>query len=213
MGRASARLLLVSGAGIRGVVRQRAALAGAMLCVPARVSRPGALPRQAGKASVADSQLQGDLLSKAKSRANPLPGVPWYHGLLARSAIHGGAFFSRSTATAYWSCSAPGCGRALPEMPFSAERSAGHASKKMVSDHHRHQRKGDPYLEHHQCQSRPQRRADPGVLWREPQRPLWPHRNARIKIALECTPADVKPQALSTGAPVRCGENSGDNGG
>jgi hypothetical protein len=40
--------------------------------------------------AVADYPLQGDFLAKAKNRANPIPGVPWYHGLLPHAAIHGG---------------------------------------------------------------------------------------------------------------------------
>lgn len=40
--------------------------------------------------ALADYPLQGDFLSKAKNRANPIPGVPWYQGLLAHAAIHGG---------------------------------------------------------------------------------------------------------------------------
>lgn len=39
---------------------------------------------------LADYPLQGDFLSKAKNRASPIPGVPWYQGLLAHAAIHGG---------------------------------------------------------------------------------------------------------------------------
>ncbi len=35
--------------------------------------------------------LQGDFLSKAKNRANPLPGVPWYQALSAHAIIHGAA--------------------------------------------------------------------------------------------------------------------------
>lgn len=40
--------------------------------------------------AAADYPLQGDFLAKAKNRANPIPGVPWYHGLLPHAAIHGG---------------------------------------------------------------------------------------------------------------------------
>lgn len=40
--------------------------------------------------ALADYPLQGDFLAKAKNRANPLPGIPWYHGLLPHAAIHGG---------------------------------------------------------------------------------------------------------------------------
>lgn len=41
--------------------------------------------------ALADYPLQGDFLSRTKNRANPIPGVPWYHGLLPHAAIHGGA--------------------------------------------------------------------------------------------------------------------------
>lgn len=41
--------------------------------------------------AVADYPLQGDFLSKAKSRTSPLAGVPWYQALGAHSAIHAGA--------------------------------------------------------------------------------------------------------------------------
>lgn len=40
--------------------------------------------------AIADYPLQGDFLAKAKNRANPIPGVPWYHGLIPHAAIHGG---------------------------------------------------------------------------------------------------------------------------
>ena len=40
--------------------------------------------------ALADYPLQGDFLSKAKNRANPIPGVPWYQGLISHSFIHGG---------------------------------------------------------------------------------------------------------------------------
>lgn len=40
--------------------------------------------------ALADYPLQGDFLAKAKNRANPIPGVPWIHGLLPHAAIHGG---------------------------------------------------------------------------------------------------------------------------
>jgi hypothetical protein len=39
---------------------------------------------------VADYPLQGDFLSRAKSRAAPIPGVPWYQALGAHAIIHGG---------------------------------------------------------------------------------------------------------------------------
>lgn len=34
---------------------------------------------------------QGDFMSKAKNRANPIPGVPWYTVLAAHASIHGAA--------------------------------------------------------------------------------------------------------------------------
>lgn len=40
--------------------------------------------------ALADYPLQGDFLAKAKNRANPIPGVPWFHGLIPHAAIHGG---------------------------------------------------------------------------------------------------------------------------
>ena len=41
--------------------------------------------------ALCDYPLQGDFLSRGKNRFNPLPGVPWYHCLLAHSLIHGAA--------------------------------------------------------------------------------------------------------------------------
>lgn len=41
--------------------------------------------------ALADYPLQGDFLSKAKNRAAPTPGVPWYQALGAHAMIHGGA--------------------------------------------------------------------------------------------------------------------------
>jgi len=41
--------------------------------------------------ALADYPLQGDFLSKAKNRAAPIPGVPWWQALGAHSVIHGGA--------------------------------------------------------------------------------------------------------------------------
>lgn len=38
---------------------------------------------------LADYPLQGDFLSKAKNRATPIPGVPFYQALFAHAAIHG----------------------------------------------------------------------------------------------------------------------------
>lgn len=40
--------------------------------------------------ALADYPLQGDFLSKAKNRAAPIPGVPWYQALGAHAIIHGG---------------------------------------------------------------------------------------------------------------------------
>lgn len=41
--------------------------------------------------ALCDYPLQGDFLSRAKNRAAPLPGVPWYQAMGAHAAIHGGA--------------------------------------------------------------------------------------------------------------------------
>ena len=41
--------------------------------------------------TLADYPLQGDFLSKAKNRAAPIPGVPWYQALGAHAIIHGAA--------------------------------------------------------------------------------------------------------------------------
>ena len=38
-----------------------------------------------------DFPLQGDFLSKGKSRSNPLPGVPWAGCLTAHAFMHGAA--------------------------------------------------------------------------------------------------------------------------
>lgn len=40
--------------------------------------------------ALADYPLQGDFLAKAKNRAAPLPGVPFYQALGAHALIHGG---------------------------------------------------------------------------------------------------------------------------
>jgi hypothetical protein len=40
--------------------------------------------------AVADYPLQGDFLAKAKNRAAPIPGVPWYQALGAHAIMHGG---------------------------------------------------------------------------------------------------------------------------
>lgn len=39
---------------------------------------------------VADYPLQGDFLARAKSRAAPIPGVPWQQALGAHALIHAG---------------------------------------------------------------------------------------------------------------------------
>lgn len=41
--------------------------------------------------SLADYAAQGDFMSKAKNRANPIPGVPWWQVLAAHASIHGAA--------------------------------------------------------------------------------------------------------------------------
>lgn len=40
--------------------------------------------------ALCDYPLQGDFLAKGKNHKAPLPGVPFYHCLLAHAAIHGG---------------------------------------------------------------------------------------------------------------------------
>ncbi|KKB08629.1 DUF3307 domain-containing protein [Devosia chinhatensis] len=40
--------------------------------------------------ALGDYPLQGEFLSRAKNRANPVPGVPWYQALAAHSIIQGG---------------------------------------------------------------------------------------------------------------------------
>lgn len=40
--------------------------------------------------ALADYPLQGDFLARAKSRAAPVAGVPWWQALGAHAAIHGG---------------------------------------------------------------------------------------------------------------------------
>jgi hypothetical protein len=41
--------------------------------------------------ALCDYPLQGDFLARAKNRAAPLPGVPWYQALGSHAIIHGGA--------------------------------------------------------------------------------------------------------------------------
>jgi uncharacterized protein DUF3307 len=40
--------------------------------------------------ALADYPLQGDFLAKAKNRAMPIPGVPWWQALSAHALIHAG---------------------------------------------------------------------------------------------------------------------------
>lgn len=40
---------------------------------------------------LADYPLQGEFIAKAKNRANPIPGVPFWHPLTAHAVIHGAA--------------------------------------------------------------------------------------------------------------------------
>lgn len=40
--------------------------------------------------ALADYPLQGDFLARAKNRAAPVAGVPWYQALGAHAIIHGG---------------------------------------------------------------------------------------------------------------------------
>lgn len=44
-----------------------------------------------GAHALADYPLQGDFLAKAKNRAAPVLGVPWYQALGAHAIIHGAA--------------------------------------------------------------------------------------------------------------------------
>lgn len=39
---------------------------------------------------LADYPLQGEFLAKGKNHKSPIPGVPFYHPLIAHAAIHGG---------------------------------------------------------------------------------------------------------------------------
>lgn len=41
--------------------------------------------------AVCDYPLQGDFLARAKNRALPIPGVPWWEALGAHAIMHGGA--------------------------------------------------------------------------------------------------------------------------
>lgn len=43
--------------------------------------------------ALADFPLQGDYLSKAKSRRAPLPGTPWWIAMTAHATIHAGFVF------------------------------------------------------------------------------------------------------------------------
>lgn len=39
--------------------------------------------------ALADYPLQGDFIAKAKNRANPIPGFPWWQALWPHAAMHG----------------------------------------------------------------------------------------------------------------------------
>jgi hypothetical protein len=41
--------------------------------------------------ALCDYPLQGDFLSRAKNRYDPIPGVPWYQAMGAHAVIHGAA--------------------------------------------------------------------------------------------------------------------------
>jgi hypothetical protein len=41
--------------------------------------------------AVADYPLQGDFLARAKNRAAPIPGFPWWQALWAHAAMHAGS--------------------------------------------------------------------------------------------------------------------------
>lgn len=41
--------------------------------------------------ALCDYPLQGDFLARAKNRAMPIPGVPWYQALGSHAIIHGAA--------------------------------------------------------------------------------------------------------------------------
>jgi len=40
--------------------------------------------------ALCDYPLQGEFLSRAKNRASPMAGIPWYQALGAHALIHGG---------------------------------------------------------------------------------------------------------------------------
>jgi hypothetical protein len=42
---------------------------------------------------LADYPLQGDFLARAKNRAAPIPGFPWWQALTAHAIIHAGFVF------------------------------------------------------------------------------------------------------------------------
>lgn len=42
---------------------------------------------------LADYPLQGDFLAKAKNRAAPIPGVPWWQAMAAHCGIHAGMVY------------------------------------------------------------------------------------------------------------------------
>lgn len=43
--------------------------------------------------ALADYPLQGDFLARAKNRAEPIPGVPWWQAMAAHTTIHAGFVF------------------------------------------------------------------------------------------------------------------------
>lgn len=49
--------------------------------------------------AVCDYPLQGDFLARAKNRANPIPGFPWYQALGAHALMHAGAVW---LITGFW---------------------------------------------------------------------------------------------------------------
>lgn len=43
--------------------------------------------------ALCDYPLQGDFLAKGKNRWKPIPGVPWYHCMVAHCLIHAGMVY------------------------------------------------------------------------------------------------------------------------
>ena len=56
-----------------------------------RAAADAAIAKQTIQHALADYPLQGEFLAKAKNRAAPIPGVPWYQALGAHAIIHGAA--------------------------------------------------------------------------------------------------------------------------